>query len=133
MSDRFKFVMPGRPEYISTMRLALGGIASQAGFDVEEIDDIRTAVGEACQLIFCHEMEGYSKEYTLECEMDPGRLEIKVINSSDELIEKTNKRCLDCPNEGELGKLLIKSLMDDVEVCCDENSRKMIKMIKTKK
>ena len=133
MSDKFKFIIPGRPEYIPTMRLALGGIASQAGFDVEEIDDIKTAVGEACQLIYCHEMAGYCKEYTLECELEQGRLEIKVINSSDELMEKTNKRCLDCPNEGEIGKLLIRTLMDEVDVCCDSDGRKTITMIKTKK
>ena len=133
MSERFKFTLPGRPDYIQIMRLALGGIASQAGFDVEEIDDIRTAVGEACQLVFCHEMEGYSREYSLECLMDPGRLEIKVINSSDELMEKTDKRCLDCPNAGELGKLLIRSLMDEADVSCDEDGRKTIVMVKTKK
>ncbi len=133
MSERFRFTLPGNPEYIPIMRLALGGIASQAGFDIDEIDDIRTAVGEACQLVFCHEMEGWSKEYTLECTMDPGRLEIRVINSSDELVEKTNRKCLDCPNEGELGKLLISSLMDESDVCCDEDGRKTITMIKTKK
>ena len=57
----------------------------------------------------------------------------KVINSSDELMEKTNKRCLDCPNEGEIGKLLIRTLMDEVDVCCDSDGRKTITMIKTKK
>lgn len=132
MSERFKFVIPGRPEYIPTVRLAVGSVAASCGFDVEEIDDIKTATGEACQLVTCHEMAGYPKEYTVECETEPGKIAITVINTSHELMEKANKRCLDCPNEGELGKLLIKTLMDSVEATCEED-RKTITMIKTKK
>ena len=132
MSERFKFVVPGRPEHISTVRLAVGSVAAGCGFDVEEIEDIKTATGEACQLVSCHEMEGYAKEYTVECETEPGKITIKVINTSHELMEKTNKRCLDCPNEGEIGKLLIRTLMDSVEVTCEED-RKTITMTKTGK
>lgn len=132
MSERFQFVIPGKPEHICTVRLAVGSVAAGCGFDVEEIDDIKTATGEACQLVSCHEMEGYAREYTVECLTDPGRITIKVINTSDELMEKTGKRCIDCPNEGEIGKLLIKSLMDSVEVSC-EDDKKNIVMTKTKK
>ena len=132
MSERFKFVIPGRPEHISTVRLAVGSVAASCGFNVEEIEDIKTAAGEACQLVSCHEMEGYAKEYTVECETEPGKITIKVINNSHEIMEKTNKRCIDCPNEGEIGKLLIKTLMDDVEVSCEDNL-KTITMTKTGK
>ena len=132
MSERFKFVIPGRPEYIPTVRLAVGSVAASCGFDVEEIDDIKTATGEACQLVTCHEMAGYPKEYTVECETEPGKIAITVINTSHELMEKANKRCLDCPNEGEIGKLLIRTLMDSVEVSCEED-RKTIIMTKTGK
>ena len=132
MSERFKFVIPGRPEHICTVRLAVGSVAASCGFDVEEIEDIKTATGEACQLVSCHEMAGYAKEYTVECETEPRKITIKVINNSHELMEKTNKRCLDCPNEGEIGKLLIRTLMDSVEVSCEED-RKTIIMTKTGK
>ncbi len=132
MSEKFKFVIPGRPEHISTVRLAVGSVAASCGFDVEETEDIKTATGEACQLVSCHEMAGYAKEYTVECETEPGRIVISVINTSHELMEKTNKRCLDCPNEGEIGKLLIRTLMDSVEVSCEED-RKTIIMTKTGK
>ena len=111
MSERFKFVIPGRPEHICTVRLAVGSVAAGCGFDVEEIEDIKTATGEACQLVSCHEMAGYAKEYSVECETEPKKITIKVINDSHELMEKTNKRCLDCPNEGEIGKLLIRTLI----------------------
>ena len=133
MSDKFKFIMPGNPQHICAVRMAIGSLASNAGFDLEEIEDIKTAAGEACQLIFCHEMEGYAREYTVECETDPEEISIRVINTSDDMVEKTNRKCLDCPNEGELGMIMIRTLMDEVNILCDENNRKTISMTKVKK
>ena len=132
MTEKFKFIVPGRPEYISTIRLAVGSVAGAAGFDVEEIEDIETAAGEACHLVSCHEMTGYAREYSVECETEPGKITLVLVNDSKDVLEKTNKKCLDCPNEGELGKLLIRTLMDSVEVVCDED-KKIITMVKTKK
>ena len=54
MADKLKFVIPGKPEYITMVRLAVGSIADTAGFDYEEIEDIKTAVSEACKNITCH-------------------------------------------------------------------------------
>ena len=132
MSEKFRFTVPGRPEYVSTIRLAVESVAASCGFDILEIDDIKTATGEACQLVSCHGMEGFAKEYTVECDVDPGKITVRVINDTKELLAKINKRCLDCPNEGEIGKLLIRTLMDSVEVNCD-NDQKIITMVKTKK
>ena len=133
MSEKFNFVLPGKPEYIPIVRFSMNTAASEAGFDLEEIDDISTAVGEACQLIFCHMMEGYSKEYSVECETEPGRITVRVTNDVKELTEKTDRRCLDCPNEGELGMILIKTLMDEADILCEEDGQKTITMVKTKK
>lgn len=132
MSERFQFIIPGRPEHISVARLAVGTVAANCGFDVEDIEDIKVAVGEACHLVSCHEKEGYVKEYEVECETEPGRIVIRLFNTSNELMEKTDKRCIDCPNEGEIGKILIKTLMDSAEVTVDED-KKTITMIKAKK
>ena len=49
MADKLQFVIPGKPQYITIVRLAVGSAANTAGFDVEEIEDIKTAVGEACK------------------------------------------------------------------------------------
>ena len=45
MEDKLQFVIPGKPEYITIVRLAVGSAANSAGFNVEEIEDIKTAVG----------------------------------------------------------------------------------------
>lgn len=38
MADKIKFIIPGKPEYLTMVRLALGSIADTAGFDLEEIE-----------------------------------------------------------------------------------------------
>ena len=131
MTDKLTFIIPGKPEYITMVRLAIGSVANTAGFDIEEIDDIRTAVAEACRNISCHGSEGFAEEYQVECLVDGGKLEISVKDmSSDHKIKKVNKPCLDCPNEGNLGVFVIQSLMTRVEILDNTQGKKTIKMVK---
>ena len=61
MADKLTFIIPGKPQYITMMRLAIGSAANTAGFNIEEIDDIKTAVAEACKNISCHGSEGFDE------------------------------------------------------------------------
>ena len=74
MTDKLQFVIPGKPQYITIVRLAVGTAADTAGFDVEEIEDIKTAVSEACKNISCHGSEGFADEYKVECFLDEGKM-----------------------------------------------------------
>ena len=133
MADKLQFVIPGKPQYITIVRLAVGSAANTAGFNVEEIEDIKTAVSEACKNICCHGSEGFAEQYQVDCMIEDGSMEIYVTDTSDRHnIEKLEKPCLDCPNEGDLGVYVIKSLMTSVEVIDGPNCKKAIKMIKAK-
>lgn len=133
MADKLKFVVPGKPQYITIVRLAVGSAADNAGFNIEEIEDIKNAVGEACKNISCHGSEGFAEEYEVECIVEEGRMEIYVTDtSSSHKLEKLQKPCLDCPNEGDLGLYIIKSLMSSIELIDGPNCKKTIKMIKAK-
>ena len=48
MTDRdcLTLIVPPKAVYVRTVRLAVGGLASVVGFDVEAIDDLRIAVDE---------------------------------------------------------------------------------------
>ena len=46
-----KLVVPADPEYLRLARLAAADAGSRAGFDYEEIDDLRIAVNELCHLL----------------------------------------------------------------------------------
>ncbi len=133
MADKLKFVVPGKPQYITIVRLAVGSAADNAGFNIEEIEDIKNAVGEACKNISCHGSEGFAEEYEVECIVEEGRMEIYVTDtSSSHKLKKLQKPCLDCPNEGDLGLYIIKSLMSSIELIDGPNCKKTIKMIKAK-
>lgn len=133
MADKLNFVVPGKPQYITIVRLAVGSAANTAGFNVEEIEDIKTAVGEACKNICCHGSEGFAEQYQVDCFVEEEKIEIYVTDTSDShKLEKLKKPCLDCPNEGDLGLYIIESLMTSVELVEGPSHKKAIKMIKAK-
>ena len=133
MSDLLKFSVPGNPEYVKIVKTAAQSAAAVADYSLEAVDDIGIAVGEACKLITCHGFDGWSNSYDIECAIEEDKITIEV---KDEhclhQIKKDKRPCMDCPNEGDLGMLVIKSLMDDVEIIKEEGKKKSIKMVKHK-
>lgn len=133
MADKIKFIIPGKPEYMTMVRLSIGSVADIAGFNLDEVEDIKTAVGEACKMITCHGYEGWAEEYTLECFVEEGSMEILVTDTStSHLVEKQGRMCADCPNEGDLGIFVIRTLMTQVELINNPEGKKTIKMVKRK-
>lgn len=133
MADKIKFHIPGKPGYLTMVRLAIGSIADMVGFDFDEIEDIKTAVSEACKNISCHGLDGFAEEYCVECEADDGYLEIRVADNSDgHVLERLAKPCQTCPNEGNLAIFVIQSLMTEVEILDGPQEKKTIKMVKRK-
>ncbi|MEG2626630.1 MAG: ATP-binding protein [Anaerovoracaceae bacterium] len=131
MKDNLKFIVPGKPEYLMMVRLAISSIATTAGFDIDGAEDIKNAVEEACKNISCHGFEGFSDKYEVECNVEKGRIEITVTDICDEhTLEKIAKPCQNCPSEGDLGIYVIKSLMSEVEIVRPVDGHKSIKMVK---
>ena len=60
--DNLKFIIPGKPEYLTMVRLAISSIATTAGFDLDAVEDIKTAVCEACKNVSCHALR-YGHSY----------------------------------------------------------------------
>jgi serine/threonine-protein kinase RsbW len=48
--DRIELKFPARGDLIVLARLVTSAISSRAGFDIEELEDLRLAVGELCLL-----------------------------------------------------------------------------------
>lgn len=51
IDEQITLSFPARPEYLRLARLTSADVASRAGFDFEQIDDLRIAVSELCSLI----------------------------------------------------------------------------------
>jgi len=129
--DNLKFIIPGKPEYLMMVRLAIGSIAKTAGFNLDDIEDIKTAVEEACKNVSCHGFDGYADQYEVQCSVENGRIEITVKDDCNEhTLEKLAKPCQNCPSEGNLAIYVIQSLMNEVEFGKEENGQKIIKMVK---
>ena len=130
--DNLKFTIPGKPEYMTMIRLATSSIAAQAGFDVEQAEDIKIAVVEACKNISCHGSDGYSEKYEIEYTVGRGTFGVKVIDACEShSLEKLSQQCQNCPQEGDLGMILLHSLMNQVSIGKDDSGHKYIEMVKS--
>jgi serine/threonine-protein kinase RsbW len=49
--DRASLVVPAHPQYLATVRLTAAALAARCGLTVDEIEDLRLAVDEACNLL----------------------------------------------------------------------------------
>lgn len=129
--DNLKFMIPGKPEYLTMVRLSISSIAMTAGFDIDAAEDIKTAVSEACKLISCHGYDGFSDKYELQCNVEEKRIEILIKDQCElHTLEKLSKPCRNCPKEGDIGVFVIQSLMNEVEFGIEEDGRKSIRMVK---
>ena len=127
--DHIYLSIPDKPEYVSVVRLTASAIANRVGFNVEDIEDIKVAIAEACTCVLEHDMEVKNLEIEF-CIFD-NKLEIKVKNSS--ILSKNRKSFeikSDETKEKRLGLFIIKSLMDEVEFVIENETSKEIKMTK---
>lgn len=133
MTDILKFSVPGKPEYVGTVRLAISSLANSAGFDIEAVEDIKVAVSEACTNVVCHGEPDCEEIYEVACEVGDGRIIISVVDRAGGYdMAKYQKPCInmDSPKEGGLGIFIIKALMDEVDIFSELGMGTSIKMVK---
>lgn len=58
MNDRLCVETPARPEFVLPIRLFVSGVATRCNYTVEQIEDIRTAVSEACVMLLSGTRDG---------------------------------------------------------------------------
>lgn len=133
MSDVLNFSVPGKPEYVQMLRLAIGSVACKSGFDVEKVEDITVAVSEACKLVTCHGRDGLPSKYDITVEVNDSGMKITVSDlSRGHTIEKSCQQCLHCPEDGDLAIFVMDSLMDRTEVRGNDNGSRSIEMVKNR-
>jgi serine/threonine-protein kinase RsbW len=70
--DRIELTFPARGDLIVLARLVASAISARAGFDIEELEDLRLAVGELCLLT----LQGHDSRY------GDLRLELSVLDDA---------------------------------------------------
>lgn|SRR3712207_5868351 len=111
--------MSNNPDLVSVIRLTTSGIASKMGFTMEDIEDLKVAISEACTNAIKHSKQ---EEFEVKFLVSGSRLDIEVIdNGIGYDISSVAEPDLKNPKTSGLGLFIIKSLMDEVEVrsCSD--------------
>jgi len=116
------------PEYVSIIRLTTSGIANKVGFSIEDIEDIKVAVSEACTNAIKHSEDS---KITLMFTIIGNGLQIDIKDKGKGYdMQSIPKPNLNEPKESGLGLFIIDALMDDVEIKSEDNQGTSIKMTK---
>lgn len=118
-NDSIYLNIPRKADYISLVRLTTSAIAHNLRFSIDDIEDIKVCVAESCvNVLNLSDVD----QITITFDVSEDKVTIKVADVIENIPEGTNKA-----KEGELGLLIIKSLMDEVEF--SDTGIEMIKYI----
>ncbi|HOX39017.1 MAG TPA: ATP-binding protein [Candidatus Brocadiia bacterium] len=77
--DAMRLVLPCRPDYLLIVRRTVREFASMAGFAPAEVDDVVSAVDEACANVIRHGYGGpTSRPLAIECKNRTDGLEVRL-------------------------------------------------------
>ena len=122
-SEYIRLSFPVNPAYVSSARLTVSSIANRIRFDIDEIEDLKTAVSEACTYII--KQSSRTDENFEICFMPKmGEMTVEIVaygnNSEDGL-------------DGDLSLMMIKALVDEFNITKPEKGKFTITMVKKHK
>ena len=126
--------LPSKAEWVGVARLAVAGVASRLNFSIEDIEDLKLAVAEACTN--CIQHASHSDEVRIACEVHADKLVVTVedrgkgFDAGRIAPRALGEPRLGEPQEGGLGVFLIRTLMDDVSYEVDPQSGTRLTMTK---
>jgi serine/threonine-protein kinase RsbW len=118
LNDLVTVSIPKKPDYISTVRLISSSLANKIGYNIEQIEDLKVAMGEACILSFGKSID---EEVKIVYNLLKEKLEV-VVSWTESAIEEGDET-----KESNMGKMIIESLMDEVYYL--DNEIKIVKYI----
>ena len=126
--ETIKMEISANPEYVSIIRLTTSGIANKVGFCLDDIEDLKVAISEACTNAIKHSLED---RFTIIYTMIEKGLTIEIIdNGKGYNTKEVSEPDLDNLKESGTGLFIIESLMDEVNVESTEGKGTSIKMTK---
>jgi serine/threonine-protein kinase RsbW len=139
--ENVEFNIPCMSDYVGVVRLAVSGLATRMNFSIEEIEDIKIAVSEACTNAVQYAFDKPENERVyITFNLHKNKLEIIVKDNGKGFemakLEKTpiEERSLDDIDENTprlgLGITFIKSLMDETAIISEPGKGTTIQMAK---
>ena len=137
---RIELSIPAQSEWVRVARLTVAGVAARQGFSIQAVEDLKVAVSEAINNAIQHGPASENDEVPMvSIALEPrpqglwivvtdgGRLEHEL--SLDKPVPVTPQSDADLPESG-MGLLLIRSLMDRVELAGGSDADTSLKMWK---
>ena len=126
--ETIKMEIASNPQYVSIVRLTTSGIANKVGFCLDDIEDIKVAVSEACTNAIKHSLDD---KFLVEFSILNNGLSIEVQDKGTGYdVDSLQEPDLANPKEGGLGLFIIKTLMDEVNTISNTDEGTTIKMTK---
>ncbi|WP_250674710.1 ATP-binding protein [Paraclostridium ghonii] len=126
--ETIKMEVTSNPEYVSIIRLTVSGIANKIGFSLDDIEDIKVAVSEACTNAIKHSLDD---KFLVQFSILENALTIEVEDKGSGYdVQSLQEPDLTDPKESGLGLFIIKTLMDEVSTTSNSNEGTRVKMTK---
>ncbi|MFY9738111.1 MAG: ATP-binding protein [Candidatus Cybelea sp.] len=106
--------IPSRPEWVALARLAAATVANRLRFSIEEIEDVKLALAEACTAVIQHEGHGEFIDVTCEALADSLRIRVRDSGRHGLAPARAPNMNFDEARIAGLGVFLIRTLMDEV-------------------
>jgi serine/threonine-protein kinase RsbW len=105
--------------YVSSARLTASAVANRVNFDIDEIEDIKMAVSEACTYILKTMTATESSNFDIQFQLSENQMEITLV---------TQGVVPDRHASDEMSLMMIKALVDEFEMTVENDAA--IKMVK---
>jgi serine/threonine-protein kinase RsbW len=138
-AHQIRLEIPSSAEYISVVRQAIVGIANRMRFDPIDIDDLRLAVGEACNNAVKHGCpSSENPTVTVLCKVCCDTIEVEVSNGiggGEPCPTIVGSLPCDVKNarENGMGLYIMRRLMDEVDIIWEDHTARirMVKRLRT--
>ena len=126
--ETIKMEITANPAYVSIIRLTTSGIANKVGFCMDDIEDLKVAVSEACTNAIKHSSDD---RFTIIYTMIENGLTIEIIDNGNGYdTSSINEPNIENLKESGMGLFIIEALMDEVSIESQEGKGTSIKMTK---
>ena len=126
--ETIKMEITANPAYVSIIRLTTSGIANKVGFCMDDIEDLKVAVSEACTNAIKHSSDD---RFTIIYTMIENGLTIEIIDNGNGYdTSSINEPDIENLKESGMGLFIIEAIMDEVSIESQEGKGTSIKMTK---
>ena len=120
--------IPARAEWVAVARLAAAAVGSRMRFAVDEIDDLKLAIAEACTS--CIQRSEAIENIDIRWDVSPTELKVTVRGDGRAPKLESVKTSNEDAKVGGLGVFLIRALMDEVDYELEPQRGPKLVMIK---